>query len=1054
MAEMLLAKGQQHEDMVLADYEADGKSIFHVPERAPGEGFEAWVSRVGNPMADGWDVIYQLPMIHDGVRGIADFIVRTERGHEAVDAKLARREAKPGHVLQLCFYAEALEALVGQPSEFIHLELGSGELETIRLDDVAPYWRRVRGQLVRALAAAPDADTVAEPCTHCNFCRFHPVCDAEWRAADSLVFVAGTRTADRTALVDGGVETMAALAAGERVRTIDSERLDRLVGQARLQVESRRRGADAPPAFELLAPADLPAPAPGDVFLDFEGHPFWTPEAGLFFLFGLIEQSGDAGDGEWTFVDFWAHDRAEEADATERVIMHLRERHRRFPGMHVYHYNHTERSALQRLTTDHGVAEIELERLLDADAFVDLFPVVTAAVRLGAESYSLKDVERLTGYERGHDIDQGAGAVVEYERWMRVREQSMLDRIAAYNDDDVRATRAVRDWLVAQRPTDVPWRVDLEPEVRDLELDDRIVALHDFGIGAPEHLMGDLLGYWRREHRVLNADTFRLSTADPADQLESRSAIAGLKFVGFEDQFTAKGKQRKWPAAVFTYPEQALDAGIDDRSTLVNAIDERIWQFAKVVAIDRELRELRVDWNDKAADAGPVPTSFVLYSFFNPASKLDALKGLADELLAGSAAGRPADRVGHRLLRQEPPPFSPGTSIDQIRAWATALDTTVVPVQGPPGTGKTFTGAHIVHALVQAGKRVGIVAMSHHAVDNLMRAVVERFEEEGDIDDLRAVRRAEDGRLTGVSFVNDNQRAAVGPYDVLGGTAWFFSSQVMRDNPVDVLIVDEAGQLGLADTLAASISADSLVLLGDPQQLPQVSQAVHPNDSGASALGHLLQGAATIAPEQGVFLDTTWRMHPDVSSFISDVTYESRLRVHPSCEVQDTEVDGTGLRWLRAEGGECSTESRVEAELIAAKIRRLMNTPWTDQNGVVENLRPKDFMVVAPYNDQVRRIRDVFSSHKRLAKVEVGTVDKFQGREAAVVFFSMTSSSSAHMPRDAAFLFSRHRLNVAISRARCLAYLVSTEQLLSTRATSVDEMRMLGALCAFVERAT
>ncbi len=439
----------------------------------------------------------------------------------------------------------------------------------------------------------------------------------------------------------------------------------------------------------------------------------------------------------------------------------------------------------------------------------------------------------------------------------------------------------------------------------------------------------------------------------------------------------------------------------------------------------------------------------MLYPNFEPASKLDALKVLAAEMLATPGG----DRVGHRLLRRQPPPFRPGTEISEIRAWATTLDATVVPVQGPPGTGKTFTGAHIVHALVSAGKRVGIVAMSHHAIDNLMRAVVDRFTEEGDLDALRAVRKAQTGRLTGVSFVDDNKRASEGDYNVLGGTAWFFATQAMRDHPVDVLIVDEAGQLGLADTLAASISADSMVLLGDPQQLPQVSQAAHPNESGASALGHLLAGAATIAPEQGVFLDTTWRMHPDVSSFISDVTYESRLNVHPSCAVQSTEVDGTGLRWLRAKGGDCSTESRVEAELIAEKIRRLMNTPWTDQNGVVEPLRPKDFMVVAPYNDQVRMIRDVFSSHKRLAKVEVGTVDKFQGREAAVVFYSMTSSSAAHMPRDAGFLFSRNRLNVAVSRARCLAYLVSTEQLLATRASSVDEMKMLGALCAFVERA-
>ena len=253
--------------------------------------------------------------------------------------------------------------------------------------------------------------------------------------------------------------------------------------------------------------------------------------------------------------------------------------------------------------------------------------------------------------------------------------------------------------------------------------------------------------------------------------------------------------------------------------------------------------------------------------------------------------------------------------------------------------------------------------------------------------------------------------------------------------------------------MAAAISASSVVLLGDPQQLPQVSQAVHPNGSGASALTHLLDGDRTITPDRGVFLDTTWRMHSDVSEFISDITYEGRLRVDPSCDGQSTEVGGTGLRWIRATHHDCSTSSVVEAELIAAQIRRLMNTPWTDRHGNVEKLRPKDFMVVAPYNDQVGVIRQVFSSHKRLAKIDVGTVDKFQGREAAVVFFSMTTSSSDLMPRAADFLFSRNRLNVAISRARCLAYLVCTDALLSTRATSVDDMKLIASLCAFVERA-
>lgn len=1091
MATMLMAKGQAHEAEVLARYEANGRSVFRVPERNPSETFEAWVDRVGNPMTDGWDVIYQLPMIHDGVRGVADFIVRIESGdepahYEAVDAKLARQEAKPGHVLQLCFYADALEALTGRRGEHIHLELGSGATETIRLAEVESYWRRTKRQLMRALGTVSTANTTAEPCSHCEFCEFAAVCEGEWRAADSLVFVAGIRSTEREALVAGDVATMTDLAAVEPDRAtlrIDAAHLDRLVHQADLQVRTSALGEGARPLFEILDQptgeqagqgatigfAGLPRPDRGDVFLDFEGHPFWKPDSGLFFLLGLIERSNDSigdpsadtGAGEpeqgWEFIDFWAHDRAEEGRATEALIRHLAERRERFPDMHVYHYNHTERTALQRLTIEHGVGELALEEMLADGLFVDLLPIVKGAARIGAESYGLKDVERLTPYERSHDIDKGAGAVVEYERWMAERDQRLLDMIARYNEDDVRATRAVRDWLLAHRPDGVEWRSAVLDQVEsDPELDARIEALHQYPVGSPEHLMGDLLGYWRRERRAAAADTYRLAVADRADQIDSPRAIAGLSFQLLEDQFGASGRQLKWPAAVFSYPAQQIDDEIGRGSTLIEALDETEWAFYKVAGIDRQARRLRIDWTD-AHESGRRPTALVAHETFQEGAKLDALSVLADQLLAGDAT-----RVGHALLRRDAPRFQTDAGpadgafsgdLEEIRRWSTQLDRSCVAIQGPPGSGKTYTGARIIQALVNAGQRVGVTAMTHQANDNLMAAVVDCFEAAGQAGELRAVRKHNVASVPGVSYVNDNTKCAEGDYNVIAGTPWLHASQAMRDHPVDVLVIDEAGQLGLADAIAASISATNVILLGDPQQLAQVSQASHPNGAEASAIGHLLDGAPTIVPERGVFLDTTWRMHSNVNGFISDVMYDGRLGVHPSCDVQDTKA-GTGLRWLRVVHDGCDTKSEVEANAIAAYLRPMLDSPWTDQDGNTKLLRPADFMVVAPYNDQVRAIRQALSTNKRTAKVEVGTVDRFQGREAAVVLFSMTTSSSEFMPRTAGFLFSRNRLNVAISRARCLAVLVCTDKLLATRAETVDEMRMIGALCSFVERAT
>jgi predicted RecB family nuclease len=1080
MAQLLADKGLEHERAVLERYRAEGRTVFEVPERHIDESFGDWTERIGNPLADGHDVVFQMPFVHDGIRGIADFLVRVvdERSgavtYEPVDAKLARNEAKPGHVLQLCFYAEAIAALTGSWPQHMQIALGSGAIETIRVADVIAYWRRLRSRLAQLIDEAPETTTFPEPCDHCSFCPFEEVCEAQWRAADSLVHVAGVRRVDRDLLVAGRVNTMARLAVLDHdIAGLDAERRRRLATQAALQVRAREAPDERPPfvllpdastrsgasaaaqtGWEATGFAALPAPDHGDVFLDFEGHPFWRADTGLFFLFGWIERS--AAD-TWQFRASWAHDRHGEAAATDDLVEYLAARRLAFPDMHVYHYNHTERSSLERLTTEHGVAELTLEQLIATGMFVDLLPVIKGAMQVGAEGYGLKHMERLARYERGHVIDQGAAAVVEYDTWMADRAADRLDRIAAYNEDDVRATKALRDWLIEQRPVELPWRpAVLDVYVADAELDERIERLHTCRPGSVEHLMGDLLGYWRREKRAVAVEAQRLSVAADADQMESSSVVARLKYVGLQPQFSERtGKELTWPAAVFTFPDQPIDPDIDVGSKLIVALTDQDWAFFQVVRLDREHRELRVVWSQEHQDRRTIPSALVQYVWFTEAAKLDALKALADELLAGRD-----DRVGHSLLRRDHPRFvAGGGPVDgeftgdcaDICRWVTGLDGSGVPIQGPPGTGKTFIGAHIVSALVNAGMRVGVTAMSHHAIDNLMEAVVERFDHDGD--SLRAVRKAKHVVVKGVSYFDDNRRVAEGDFDVVAGTPWLFASSVMRDHPVDVLVVDEAGQLGLADTLAASISATNVVLLGDPQQLAQVSQAGHPAGAAASGLEHVLDGARTVSPDRGVLLDVTWRMHPDVCSFISHLSYDGKLHSHPSCALQST-VEGTGLRWVRAEHAGRSSESPEEAALVVSTIRRLLGTEWTDQHGVTRPLTVADFMVVTPYNDQRRCIEALLAADRATRRVEVGTVDKFQGREAAVVVFSMATSSAEFMPRAADFLFSRNRLNVAISRARCLAYLICTDDLLDTKARTVDEMGLIAALCSFVEQAS
>ena len=346
--------------------------------------------------------------------------------------------------------------------------------------------------------------------------------------------------------------------------------------------------------------------------------------------------------------------------------------------------------------------------------------------------------------------------------------------------------------------------------------------------------------------------------------------------------------------------------------------------------------------------------------------------------------------------------------------------------------------------------------MSHAAIDNLLQATYDDFAQKGDLHLLHAIRRSakpKSGALEGVRYSNVAAEVESDDYNLVAGTTWLWARQGMRPFPVDVLIVDEAGQLALADAVASANAARNLILLGDPLQLAQVSQAEHPGGSGASVLEHILGERATISPSQGVFITETRRMHPDVCRFISNQIYEGRLTSHASCAQQGTAF-GTGLRWIEAHHKERSTESEEEAALVAAKILEMISTPWVDQRGETALLVAQDFMVVAPYNDQVRLLEARFEATRGLERVRVGTVDRFQGREAPVVFFTMTTSSGEDMPRGPEFLFSRNRLNVAVSRARCLAFLVCTEELLNSRARTIEDMRLIGTLSAFVEYAS
>ena len=1036
-AELVVEKGRRHEDAFLAALEAEGKTVARIELDEERWDLERAAAETLAAMRTGVDVVYQATLLEGDWRGFADFLLRVEGKselgswhYEPADTKLARH-VKPYFILQLCFYAQVLGGLQGRAPERLHVVLGTGETEVLRVADFDAYYRRVRERFLAFVSEPPP--TYGFKVGHCTICQYDTLCTEQREADDHLTLVAGLRHDQARRLEERGVSTLAELAIApdaDRPPTMQPRTFEGLRDQAALQLKHRRtdehvtRLLDPEPARGF---ALLPRPSRGDLFFDIEGDPFWAPDRGLEYLWGVT-------DSERRFHAFWAHDEEEEKQALQDFVAFVRERLAADPGMHVYHYASYETARLKSLMGRYGICEDEIDDLLRREIFVDLYKVVRQALRTSHPNLSLKSVEKFYT-ERTVELQSGGDSILMYEEWRDSREQGLLDEIRDYNEEDCASTLDLRDWLLDLRVEAVrehgpiAWFHGKEPEGREesaAETAELRARLEVDGI-AERVLLSRLLDYHRREARPVWWQFFARRGATP-EALAERDGDA----IGALELISREGDEEE--LVTFTFPAQqhkiGAGHGVYDPVDLAYA--------GQISDLDDE-RGTLVLQRARAALERPVPHSLVPGGPLPTKSQRAALRRIGE-----SPGSYPAL---HSLRRRDPPrgPASlPQDDLEAAKQIVEELDRSYLVIQGPPGSGKTYTGARLIVHLLARGRRVGISATSHKAIENLLRevervAVAERVR-------FRGWKKG-GGAYEGPFVTKEDFKRPDEDVLLVAGTAWLFAGEEM-DGQVDTLFIDEAGQVSLADALAMGTSARNLVLLGDPQQLAQVAQGTHPEGAGVSVLEHVLGDELTIPPDRGLFLGITWRMHEDVCRFVSDTSYEGRLHPAEVCGKQGTSF-GTGLRFLPVDHDGNRASSVEEAERIATEIERLRGGSWTDCNGVVHPIRDSDILVVAPYNAQVRCLRA-----KLPATIAVGTVDKFQGQEAPIVFFSMATSSGETLPRNLEFLFSRNRLNVAVSRARCLVYLVASPKLLEIGCRTVEQMRMVNALCRFVEVAS
>ncbi|WP_006243116.1 TM0106 family RecB-like putative nuclease [Mycolicibacterium tusciae] len=1022
-------------------------------------------------------VIYQAAMFDGRFAGFADFLVLDSDQYLLRDTKLAR-SVKVEALLQLAAYADTL-ARAGVPvASEVELVLGDGATVRYRVDELLPVYLSRRTGLQRLLddhlaggAAVSWENEDVRACFRC------PECEIQVRAHDDLLLVAGMRVSQRARLIDAGITTVAELAAHTGpVAELSGRTVTTLTGQARLQISPR---VDGKPPYEVVDAQPLmvlPDANKGDLFFDFEGDPLWTVDGrewGLEYLWGVLSTTDE-------FHPFWAHDRPSERKALVDFLAMVRKRLKRYPGMHIYHYAAYEKSTLLRLAGRYGVGENDVDDLLRNGVLVDLYPLVRKSIRVGTENYSIKSLEPLyMGNElRSGEVTTATDSITQYARYCALRDEGRADEAAGvlkkiedYNVYDCRSTRRLRDWMMARAiESGVPPRGPQpvrDDEVIELGDDLERTLLRFAGDGVQQrtaaqtavamvaaargfHRREDKPFWWSHFDRVNNpvdewADNSDVFIADKTvivndwhQPPRARKPQRHVRLIGS----VANGGLATSMYALYDPPAPVGLADDPDRrgfgSVVVSECDN-LEAPTEVVVVERQPKDGDTfDQLPFALTPGPP---------INTRPLQESIEQTAADVAAG-LPNLPCDAVTDILLRRAPRTISGGglprseEVAGDIASALLDLDSSYLAVHGPPGTGKTFTSAKVIARLVnEHAWRIGVVAQSHAVVENLLGCVIEAGvppDRVGKKKSAGAPWREVDEKDY-AAFIADTEGC------VIGGTAWDFanSGRVPR-LALDLLVVEEAGQYSLANTIAVAPSARNLLLLGDPQQLPQVSQGTHPEPVDCSALGWLIDGRHTLPAELGYFLDLSYRMHPTVCAAVSALSYDGRLQSYGKVTAARS-LDGQppGVRVLTVEHDGNSTDSPEEADAILAEVRGLLGTAWTDEHGTVP-LAAEHVLVVTPYNAQVVTLRRRFDD-AGLTGVEVGTVDKFQGRQAPVVFVSMTASSADDVPRGIAFLLNRNRLNVAVSRAKYLCVIVQSPLLTEYLPPTPDRLVELGA---------
>ena len=1086
-AELMRLRGKEHELAYLAALRE-----VHAVEEIATQATEGAALTL-EAMKRGVPVIYQGTLRH-GSRwfGRPDFLCRVELpssfgewSYEPVDAKLAR-SAKANALLQLCFYSDLLAHVQGVLPKHMALVLGGMSVQPFETVRYVAYFRRLRKRLEEALAFA--SETYPEPVAHCDVCDYAPQCEARRRSDDHLSLVAGITTSQRRALYIGSVKTVADLAElpleeGTRVDGIGPAALTRVREQARVQVEGRDVGALL---YELLPDrkdgrglAMLPEPSLGDLFIDFEGDPYAFGD-GIEYLFGIVGREGDSR--EATYTGLWAFDREGERAAFERFMALIVERRTRHPDMHLYHYDHYEPTALKRLAGRHATYVDELDVLLRGGVFVDLYRAVRQGIRASVESYSIKSLEPLFGYERTVPLRDATRCLVAFESWMEMRptaipDDPLSDAIEGYNRDDCLSAMHLRDWL-EQRREDFersgaklarPPLLTGEASAEQTEEQGRVHAVAralldsvpiDPRRGAPTIARARCsrtcsTGTGGRTSRGTGSTSASASSPTRSSKRTARRS-AGLVYEGIV------GKEQRSFVHRYRFPPQdhairvARAAFEDSADAQVGGHRRRRSTTTPGSSTSSERPSRRRRTRRRSFPAGPSRT---------PTSARACSASASTSSRHGLAAVEPYAAAVALLRREWPLPSDDGATIDETAVDARARGRRV----GPAGPGPARVGQDARRRADDRGPAPRGQArghhrqqpQGHHATSSTRRA---RRPRESGVD-LRA--HPEERRRGRVERRDGARQHATTPRcdrarDDRRGERWSRARRGCGRAPtcsasVDVLFVDEAGQMSLANVLARRAGAN------EPRPARRSAAARPAAEGRATRRAPRCRRSSTSSASDarsmpgaaGCSSARRGGMHPACAASRRRCSTRagcsrSRARAPARSTARAARRDRPAVRAGRARTATGTRRPR-RSRWSRDSCRRCVDggATWTDRHGATQPARRST--TSSSSRPTTRRSRA--AAEAPADRRSVGTVDKFQGQQAPVVIYSMATSTPEDAPRGMEFLYSLNRLNVAISRARCAAFLVASPSLFELRCKSERQMRLANAFCRYLELA-